>query len=175
MMKVLLLGCGKVRRRNISTDGRIDFAEDDLTAIDIDPSSQPDIVMDLNKITEGERFSFDDNSFDEIHAYDILEHLGKFGDWRGFFTEFGEYHRILKKGGLFYILVPVGGDALGDPGHTRIFHQNHFAFLSQEFYEREKNLGTTATDYRWFWKKDFKIEYLSKEEGHHLAVILRKP
>lgn len=174
-MKVLLLGCGKVRKRNIRfSGGSDDFSGDDLTTIDMDPSSNPDIVMDLGVVPNGDSLPFSNDVFDEIHAYDILEHIGSIGDWRGFFNEFGEYHRVLKSGGLFHILVPIGEDAFVDPGHARFFHQNHFFFLSQTFYKNQDCSSTTRTDYRWYWKKDFKIEHMENIGDHHLAVILRK-
>ena len=137
-MDVLLLGCGKLRVRNIIRKvDKPDFFGDNLTTIDIDPASKPDIIMDLGDLPSGGHLPFPDESFDELHAYDFLEHIGKQGDWKGFFTEFGEYHRVLRDNGLFFILVPIGGDAFGDPGHTRFFHQNHFVFLSQEFNKQE--------------------------------------
>ena len=129
--------------------------------------------MDLEVIATGGQFPFENDSFDEIHAYNVLEHVGKQGDWRGYFTEFGEYHRVLKEGGKFFALVPVGEDAIADPGHTRFFSTNHFGFLSQGFYEQIER-GFPATDYRWFWKKNFEIELLQKIENHHIATILRK-
>lgn len=172
-MKVLMLGCGRSKARNIIVNDKEDFDGDDLTTIDMDPNSNPTIRMDLSKVACGERFDFDDGTFDEIHAYDILEHIGVQGDWRGYFTEFGEYHRILKKEGQFFITVPIGADAIADPGHSRFFSRNHFFFLSQKFYERERKTKTMATDYRWFWNKDFEVIFMEQQENHHLAVILK--
>jgi SAM-dependent methyltransferase len=169
----LLLGCGRSWKRNISTGGRLDFSGDTLTTIDIDPGSKPSIVMDLGELPYGGRLPFADESFDELHAYDVLEHIGTQGDWRGFFTEFSEYHRVLRPGGKFFILVPIGEDAYGDPGHSRFFSCNHFGFLSQGFYDHPQQT-TVVTDYRWFWKKSFDISYMEKVEGHHIAVILVK-
>jgi hypothetical protein len=80
----------------------------------------------------------------------------------------------LKPGGHLGFVVPVGDDALADPGHTRFFHPNHFGFLSQEFYRRNEAEKTSYTDYRWLWKKDFDILYMNEQAGHHLAVLLRK-
>jgi len=174
-MNVLLLGCGIRRQRNILFEGAMtDFSKDNLTTVDIDPDSKPDILMDLNVVTLGEKLPFDDESFDEIHAYDFLEHIGKQGDWREFFVEFGEYHRILNNNGRLFITVPIGEDALADPGHSRFFHINHFGFLNQEFYDRNRDLHTTATDYRWFWKKNFDVDFMEKQDNHHIAVVLRK-
>jgi hypothetical protein len=52
-----------------------------------------------------------------------------------------EYHRLLKPGGHFVAIVPVGADAFADPGHTRFFTLNHFQFLSQRFYDEQLAAG----------------------------------
>ena len=174
-MRVLLLGCGHRLQRNIVEEGQaVGFENDDLTTLDMDPSANPDLLFDLDKLPCGGRLPFDDNTFDELHAYDVLEHVGVQGDWRGYFTEFAEYHRILKPGGKFYITVPIGADAIADPGHTRFFSLNHFGFLSQIFYTQNRGMDTTCTDYRWYWKLNFDVLFLQPSENHHIGAILRK-
>lgn len=171
-----MLGPGRNCFRQLMYLGQdAQFSDDDnLTVIDMDPSINPDLLMDLNEVLPNGRLPFDDNSFDEIHAYNVLEHLGVQGDWKGFFNEFGEYHRILKDNGSFFILVPIGEDAIADPGHSRFFHRNHFGFLNQGFYDLNRDLASQATDYRWYWKKNFEVDHIEPTGGHHLAVILRK-
>jgi len=175
-MNILLIGPGKNRIKAITFSGDdTNFSNDDtLTSIDMDPSSNPDFLMDLNEVFPDGKLPFNDETFDEIHAYNVLEHIGRQGDWKGYFKEFEEYHRILKNNGKFFILVPILNDAIADPGHSRFFHRNHFGFLNQNFYTLNKEKTTSATDYRWFWKKNFEIDFIAEFEGHHLAVILRK-
>ena len=64
--------------------------------IDLNPLTEPDINHDLNQIP----YPFKDNTFDEIVAFHILEHLDKP------FLIMKELHRILKPGGLLHIKVP---------------------------------------------------------------------
>lgn len=167
----LLIGCGHDRTKKIH---RIDEPnwKGQLVTIDMSPDVGADHVFDMSVFAG--HLPFGNEMFDEIGAYDSLEHWGRQGDWRAWFDEMADYHRILKPGGEMGIVVPVGLDALADPGHTRMFHQNHFGFLSQEFYRRNEADGTPITDYRWFWKLDFEIVHIEKNE-HHLSVLLRKP
>jgi SAM-dependent methyltransferase len=169
----LLIGCGKNLTKQVQYDGKAEWTGA-LTTMDINPNIGADVVFDMDMVANGCRMPFSDDTFDEIGAYNTLEHWGRQGDFRGWFYECGEYWRILKPGGLMSILVPIGEDALADPGHTRFFQQNWFGFLSQTFYEQNEVLGSCFTDYRWYWKKNFDVLYMQEHGGHHLAVVLRK-
>ena len=153
MYAELVLGAGNRKEKQIWEPDKKEFQNP--TFLDIDPESNPDIVWDLNV----RPLPFDDNIFDEIHAYEILEHVGKQGDWRGFFEEFGEYWRILKPNGTLYATCPVGDIwQWGDPGHTRIINKGTISFLSQQAYS--EYVGKSAmSDYRHVWKKDFDVIY----------------
>ena len=151
-MKELVLGCGNYRKKRIWTDDNEEY--ETPVFLDIDPNTKPDILWDLNKMP----LPFENDEFDEIHAYDVLEHIGTQGDIKRFFYEFSEYHRVLKDKGLFFITCPYYGDkwAWGDPGHTRILGAETFVYLSQEEYEKQVGV-TQISDYRYLWKLDFKM------------------
>lgn len=105
--------------------------------------------MDLNDLHHGNGFPLPDSSIDEIHAYEILEHLGHQGDVHAFFAEFWEYWRVLKPNGYFCATVPWYESmwAWGDPGHTRIITPGTLVFLDPVEYQSQ--LGKTPmTDYR---------------------------
>lgn len=181
LKRSLLIGCGNSRVKHVQYAGNAEWTGE-LTTMDMDPNCGADIVFDMEAITISFKdacfptvhLPFEENTFDEIGAYNCMEHWGKQGDWRGWFTEMTEYHRILKPGGIMSILVPINGDALADPGHTRFFQANYFGFLSQAFYERNEQLKSCFTDYRWYYKKNFDVLYLKEVGDHHLAVVLRK-
>lgn len=130
-MRSLLIGSGFSRARKLRLEGDPE-GWDELVTLDNDPACKPDVVHDLELLP----YPFCDGEFDEIHAYDVLEHTGSQGDWRFFFGQFGEFWRILKLGGRFYAAVPSQDSlwALGDPGHRRVFHPQWLRFLELDYY-----------------------------------------
>ena len=168
-MPSLLLGAGHNRTKKVWLVDAPEWSKP-LVTLDMGSECGADVVWDL----EHRPLPFKDEEFDELAAYDVIEHIGKQGDWRGWFDEFSEYWRILKPGGVFGIIVPIGDDAFADPGHTRFIQKNHFGFLNQNFYKANIAAGHPVTDYRWYWKKNFNIAYMEEQEGHHIAVMLQK-
>lgn len=149
-MSELLIGCGNSRRKKLTLDGNWEWS--DLTTLDHDPNCGADITHDLESVP----WPVASDSFDEVHAYEVLEHLGKQGDFRAFFAHFGEIYRALKPGGLLIATVPAWNDvwAWADPSHTRVIAPETLVFLDQTQYARQ--VGKTAmTDFRWLWTGDF--------------------
>lgn len=165
-MSELLIGCGNSRRKKLTLDG---FEWADLTTIDHDPNCGADVVHDLDEYP----WPFVDDAFDEAHAYCVLEHLGRQGDYRSFFALFGEIHRIIKPGGLFFAVVPsLESEWLwGDPSHTRAFAPNCLTFLSQAQYAQQVGV-TTMTDFRWLWKGDFET-IDAQDDGDDFKFVLK--
>lgn len=162
----LLLGCGHSRQRIVGTDRKV---WNDLVTVDINPEVKPDIEWDLNKIP----LPFPDNYADEIHAYNVLEHLGTQGDYKFMFAQFEDFWRILKPNGLLCATVPTWNNiwALGDPGHTRIINIGTITFFSQEHYkECDRSM---RTDYRNIYKGDFKIEFSKGDETGTFCFVLK--
>lgn len=154
MQTVILLGSGSSRDRRIKVNGKRDFVDQRVISVDIYSRHSPSIAWDLNRTP----WPFDDNTADEIHAYEILEHLGTQGDAKSFFETFYEIWRILKPGGSLAATVPSWKSmwAWGDPSHTRVINEGSLVFLSQEQYR--KQVGVTAmSDFRDIWLGDFEI------------------
>ncbi len=165
-MAELLLGCGNRHKKLIFPLNRNEWT--DLTTLDIDPNCGADVEWDLERIP----LPFDAESFDEIHAYNVLEHTGRLGDWKFFFSQWTDFYRMLKPDGVVCGIVPLITSiwAFGDPGHTRIIHPACFTFLDQEEYT--KQVGNNAlADYRRFYKADFKLVHISESRDELFFVL----
>lgn len=166
-MAELLIGCGNRRVKVCHAPGNEAFT--DLTTLDIDPNSGADVIHDLNVIP----YPFADDQFDEIHASEVLEHLGSQGDWRAFFAQFSELWRILKPGGVLCASCPSATSrwAWGDPGHTRLIQPESLTFLHQPAYTAQ--VGVTAmTDYRAVYRADFDL-VAREDDGESFVFILQ--
>jgi SAM-dependent methyltransferase len=172
-MPSLLLGCGHNHSKQILLKPDDDWVQP-LVKVDMNPNCGADILHDLSLTQHGIQLPFPANHFDEIGAFHVLEHWGAQGDWKAYFNEFAEYWRILKPGGLMFILVPIGDLAFCDIGHTRFFSPNHFGFLWKKYHDDQRAAGTNATDYRWYWKHDFEPLMIHDMDGKQLAVVLKK-
>ncbi len=162
----LLVGCGISRERRITIDNREGWSS--LVTLDIDRGVNPDVVHDLEVLP----YPFQDEAFNEIHAYEVLEHCGRQGDWQFFFDQFAEFWRILRPNGLLYATVPSWDScgAWGDPGHTRIINEMTINFLRQDQYGAE---NSPMTDYRFYWKRDFE-PLVAMHRQEHFVFCLRK-
>lgn len=157
MYRELLIGCGRDLGKKMGKDG--DREWHNLTTLDMNPNHHPDVVWDLEMLP----LPFDAESFDEIHAYEVLEHCGSQGDWRFFFDQFMDFWRILKPGGWFFATMPAPG-SVGvwcDPGHCRAFAKETLIYLEREAYSNLFHglpffCAGNITDYSFYYTADFK-------------------
>ena len=86
-------------------------------------------------------------------------------DYRAFFAQFEEFHRILKPGGFFCATCPSYRSewAWGDPSHTRVITSGTLLFLSQAEYRRQVG-KTPMSDFRSIYKADFDIVHCDEDE-----------
>lgn len=163
----LLIGCGNDKSKRVTWPD-VPATWQNVTTLDWDEECRPDVSHDLNILP----YPFRDNEFNEIHAYQCLEHTGRQGDARFFFSQFYEFWRMLKPGGFFVATVPMwdGPWAWGDPSHTRVIPKEALIFLNKDEY---KQLGRTSmADYRKLWRGDF--ETIAAQEGdYELGFVLK--
>lgn len=171
----LLLGCGSTRDRRIVVNSKRGW--DQLVTLDSNPDHKPDVVHDLEQTP----WPFEDDTFDEIHGYEIWEHLGRQGDARSFFAGFAEAWRILKPGGFLAATCPSYKSmwAFGDPSHTRVISSGSLVFLDQNQYlvqVDDARHRTAMSDFRWLWKGDFACVYADmegEERGTGFTFVLQ--
>lgn len=162
----LLIGCGLSRDKRVYMRGNESW--NNLVTLDINPDHKPDVLWNLMDLP----LPFKDSTFDEIHAYEVLEHTGGQGDYKFFFAQFSEFYRILKPGGKFVATVPTPNSpwAWGDPSHTRVFCKEWLIFLRQDSYKEQVG-RTSLSDFRYIYKADFEI-LVTQEQDDTLAFIL---
>lgn len=89
--------------------------------IDIDASTKPDIVCDIEN-----GLPFQDNSVDEIKCSHVLEHINNI------IFVLKEFYRVCKNGSKITIVVPLM-DA-SDMTHVRFFNEHTFRTLTEPIY-----------------------------------------
>jgi SAM-dependent methyltransferase len=192
----LLIGCGHARDKRI--EPRQCLKETSLEALPSHPAHykwsqletldyeglcNPDIVWDISRAPWCRPIGEDhhepdavqplsESSYDEVHAYEVLEHVGQQGDFRAFFKVFSEIWRVLKPGGLLAATCPSRFSEWywGDPGHTQGIPPAKLIFLSQEAYTDQQG-RTQMTDYRRVYHADFTILHSSDDKVTHLFVL----
>ena len=162
----LLIGSGSNRGKRIFPENKTEW--ESLITLDMNKDHRPDFVHDLMDLP----LPFDDNTFDEIHAYEVLEHTGQQGDYRFFFKQWEEFWRILKPGGYFAGTSPDRSSpwAWGDPGHTRIISPECLTFLSQAEYTKQVG-KTPMSDYRFLYRADFEGVFASVQNETFIYVL----
>lgn len=176
----LLLGAGRLHERRIVLDGRRGWQN--LQTLDYNADHRPDVLHDLEKLP----YPFDDDSFDEVHAYEVLEHTGQQGDWRFFFAQFSELWRVLKPGGYLAATCPDYRSmwALGDPSHKRVLCSGSLVFLDQLQYRQQIDgeprpdgtiQRTAMSDFRFCYSADFTpaCREAWREDGSNFVFVLR--
>ena len=154
----LMVGAGfsPVKRKILATTSA---PEEDTawTTLDMNEACNPDILFSLERIEYDpdpnvsgglNRIPVGDETFDEVHAYEVLEHFGKQGDYVGYFRGFREWWRIIKPGGYLIGTCPAWNSiwAWSDPGHCRMINHGTLTYLCKDLYDK---LGKNqASDYR---------------------------
>lgn len=96
--------------------------------VDVSKMCNPDEVLDLEQLP----WHYPDNSFDEILAKDILEHVGT--NPREFIKIICEMYRVSKPEAIWKVIVPHWKCDLAydDPTHIRVITASTFKLFDQE-------------------------------------------
>lgn len=168
MKRELLIGCGSDWSKRLKADPNDANTWSNLTTLDYNRDHGAEVTWDLTNLP----LPFDPNTFDEIHAYEVLEHTGAQGDFKFFFAQFSDFWRILKPNGHLLATCPARNSvwAWGDPSHTRIVQKEQLVFLEQRRYAAVGH--TSMSDFRSIYKADFEIVAVEEDEDS-LKFILK--
>jgi hypothetical protein len=99
----------------------------DAVNLDITPETNPDVVHDLNHGP----WPFPEDSFREVLAYDVLEHLDNF------ILAMEEIHRVCQDKAVVRITVPhfSSPEAYTDPTHRR-----YMGYFSLDYFTGEREI-----------------------------------
>lgn len=119
-----------------------------------------------------DKLPFSNNSLDYITAYDLLEHIPRYGNLPDhgdapFIFLMNEIFRVMKPGGVFLSITPIYPylGAFMDPTHNNIMTADTLRlYFSNQQYEIAKNYGI---------KTNFKIPYQRMLGQHMVAVLLK--
>jgi len=169
---VLILGAGRssFQRVGVYSPGETPPSNsfflnfEDIWTIDIDPEAKPKITWDLetSETFAGRKnliWPVPNGFFDEVHAYELLEHLGRMGDYEFFFALWRKIWEVLKPGGVVCATTPwwESSWAWGDPGHRVVYSPALLIYLDQDNYLAQ--VGHTAmTDYRRFFPPPYSFK-----------------
>ena len=175
---ILILGAGNSKDKRIKFEAsrkvgkgspNNDFSKCEVYTHDI--RGDHDYLHDLDELP----YPWETDEFDEIHAYEVLEHTGTIGDADFFFGQMQELWRILKPGGYLMITVPAW-DSLemwAIPDHKRPLPPQIFQFCNRKYVEKNYKRPMHG-DYReWLGPMNFEICGVEEETGH-CGIVLRK-
>ena len=131
MKKILDLGCGNKKKTG-------------AIGIDINPDTSADVIHDLNLFP----YPFEESTFDEIYADNVIEHLDDI------VKIMDEIYRISKPGGKIIVKVPYFRSryAFIDPTHKHYFTVESFTYFDPSHihhtrYNYSKSLFKTTGKY----------------------------
>ena len=172
----LLLGCGASRVKKIVPPGSTSTWQA-LTTADINSKCSPDWLLDMDRpqwVIRDPAITLPAQVFDEVHAYEVLEHLGTQGDVRAFFGTFNNIGFLMKVGGVLCATTPSRFSPWlwGDPGHRRVILPQSLVFLSRRMMAAQPK-ASPASDYSGFSRYDWDIERSEDDRECH-RFVLRK-
>ncbi len=126
--------------------------EPDATNHDISAHSPwIDVVWDLEQMP----WPWEDGSWDEVHAFDVFEHLKRdICEW------LDESWRILVPGGTLKLRLPAFDNPLSyrDPTHRRVFHPE-----TLDYWDPDKPLWQDFGRYYFPSARWWRVQYVGRE------------
>jgi SAM-dependent methyltransferase len=109
------------------------FKKEEHVGVDKIKFPEVDVVVDLGS----ETWPWGDNSVDEVHCYNLIEHLTNLNNKNERIHFFNELYRVLKKDAKANIALPhwCSSRYYGDPTHCEPFSEMGFFYLNKKWRE----------------------------------------
>lgn len=124
--------------------------------VDINKIVNPDVVVDL----EDGKLPFEDNTFKEVYAFHILEHI------KNLIPLMNEIYRVMKIGGKLLIKVPQNEGIWADPTHVRGFSKLSWRYYCDYPFAELYGIKTHF--------KEIHNNFIYNDDGGELHVVLKK-
>ena len=123
---------------------------DGFLNLDIDPSSNPDYVCDLNK----DNLPFSDSTVEYVLAHHVFEHIGD-----GFFNLLKEIYRVCENDAIIDVVVPHPRHDcfIGDLSHVRPITIENMRPLSKKYCESQYYINSSWRGFANILDVDFEI------------------
>jgi ubiquinone/menaquinone biosynthesis C-methylase UbiE len=139
----------------------------DFINLDIDPSTLPEHVVDL----EVDVLPFEDSTVSEVKAYHILEHIGQ-----GYFHLLQELYRVCKNGAIIDVQVPHHFHEvfINDPTHQRPVTIEGMRLFSKKYNKLEIERGGSSSNLGIRFDVDFElVEYNFIPDPFYQQIVKR--
>lgn len=142
---------------------------DSYVNVDIEPSCNPDVVMDMEKIP----WPFEDDSAEEMVFIHSLEHVGQLKET--FLSIVKEIYRVCQNGAMIRINVPNPNhpDFLGDPTHVRPITPQMLVTFNQKVNDDWISRGLPGTPMGKYLGVDFEMVGHEDHGGVWYEIVLK--
>lgn len=168
--RVLDVGSPKLLASLMQHEGRGEW-----TAVDLLPGEvalwralDPGLRLD---VADARRLPYPDESFDAVVCVSVIEHVPRDGDA----AAMGEFHRVLRSGGLLHLTTNVGATAGDVVAAAPVYGSASVAVEGGHFFERrytDATLQERLLGSRWH---ELDREYVRERRSVHRAFFGSRP
>jgi SAM-dependent methyltransferase len=155
----------------------------ELITVDVQIHSKQ---VPTHRIAPGAKLPFDNETFDSISAYDVLEHLSREAPNNLFIYYMNELHRVLRPGGTAVFVFPAfpHRDAFSDPTHVNFITSDTVNYFTNNLPRNTQPYEGILTNYsvvknsrlrKWKrWVYDSQVYDIPSEKNLRRRVSLWK-
>ncbi|HEX7018172.1 MAG TPA: class I SAM-dependent methyltransferase [Patescibacteria group bacterium] len=172
---VLNLGVGKGRlEKELFKKKQVKYVGTDITKVQLEKLKKeyPDKKFVATTLTD---LNFEDESFEQVLLLEVLEHIKPSET----FTVLKEIYRVLKKGGIFIISVPVNEGLenilpFNPNSHMRAYSEELLKFELKSVGFKIKEVARTSAFNNYFTLKHLLNAIFSLREPNNIIIVTQK-